>query len=108
MVCDIITDVVTTQPDMEVVGQLPDRLVLLSTTDQTRADVVVLGLKDSALPTDCEQLFTAHPQIRVLGIAADGRRAFLYELRPQQVSLGEVSPQGLIDAIRAAVGAQDG
>jgi DNA-binding NarL/FixJ family response regulator len=100
MLCDIITDVVASQPDMVVVGELPERADLLPAVNRTRADVVVLGLPDSDLPNECGPLFDAHPRSRLLGVAADGRRAFLYELRPQRIPLGEVSPQGLLDAIR--------
>jgi len=102
MLCDIITDVVGSQPDMVVVGELPERADLIPAVDRTQADVVVLGLRDSELPDDCTPLFDAHPRSRLLGVAADGRRAFLYEMRPQRTPLGEVSPQGLLDAIRLA------
>jgi DNA-binding NarL/FixJ family response regulator len=102
MLCDIITDVVASQSDMIVVGELPGRAGLLAAADRTRADVIVFGLGDADLPDDCAPLFEAHPHIRLLGVAADGRRAFLYELRPQRTPLGEVSPQALLDAIRLA------
>jgi hypothetical protein len=47
-------------------------------------------------------------RIAVLGLTADARQAFLYRLRPQRISLGEVSPANLVAAIRAAtaVGAE--
>jgi len=66
---------------------------------------VIVGLDAAELPVVCEELVTSHPQIKVLAVAGDGRGAFLYELRPQTSSLGEVSPQGLVDAIRAATAA---
>ena len=100
MLCDIIKEVVTSEPDLQIVGQLAARVDLAGAVDQTRADVVVVGLRDHELPSDCLALFDSHPRTRLLGIAADGRRAFLYELRPQRTPLGEVSPAGLIEAIR--------
>ena len=102
MLCDIIKEVVTSEPDLQIVGQLAARVDLAGAVDQTRADVVVVGLRDHELPGDCLALFHSHPRTRLLGIAADGRRAFLYELRPQRTPLGEVSPAGLIEAIRGA------
>ncbi len=101
MLCDIITDVVAHQSDMEVLGMLPDRATLVMTALATRAEVVVLGLPDGELPDECAKVFDADPHIRVLGVVADGRRAFLYELRPQRLALGEISPHGLVEAIRA-------
>jgi hypothetical protein len=38
----------------------------------------------------------------VLAVTPDGRRAFLYELRPELIALGEASPDVLLQAIRAA------
>jgi hypothetical protein len=101
MLSDIITDVIGDQPDMEKVGDLPSRDGLRAAVETTAADVVLLGLLDSDLPDDCLPVFTAYPSLRMLGVAADGRRAFLYELRPQRFPLGEVSPNGLVEAIRA-------
>jgi DNA-binding NarL/FixJ family response regulator len=104
MLCDIVENIVAEQPDMEVVGKLERRTSLLTAAAEAAADVVILGLGDAELPLVCEELVAAQPHSKVLAVAADGRRAFLYELRPQTSALGEISPQGLIDAIRAAVG----
>ena len=102
MLCDIITSVVATQRDMVVVGRLPDLPGLMTEVSKTGAEVVVIGLPDSTLPAECDRLFDAYPHIRVLGIAADGRRAFLYEMRPHQSPLGEVSPERLVEVIRGS------
>jgi hypothetical protein len=60
-------------------------------------------VSDPELPRICRELMAANPRVKVLAVAGDGRRVFLHELRPQTVALGEVSPAGLIDAIRAAM-----
>ena len=93
MLGEIIENVVSAQPDMEVVGNLDGRTSLTEAAANLGVDVVIV------------ELVTSHPQIKVLAVAGDGRGAFLYELRPQTSSLGEVSPQGLVDAIRAATAA---
>src|SRR6266571_423761 len=87
MLSDIITDIVTSHA---------------ATVAEAEADVVVLGLPDEELPSEYAGLLSARPQTRLLGVSGDGRRAFLYELRPYRSALGEVSPQTLLDAIRAA------
>src|SRR2546430_12206704 len=74
MLCDILADVLSAEPDMEVVGVLSSRGKLRATVAETRADVVVLALRDSRLPDDCGRLLHAHPRIRVLGVTSDGRR----------------------------------
>jgi hypothetical protein len=40
--------------------------------------------------------------MKIIVIATDGRTAFLYELQPHSVPLGEVAPSSLITAIRNA------
>jgi len=100
MLSDILADVLSAEPDMEVVGVLSSRGKLRATVAETRADVVVLALGDSRLPKDCERLLRAHPRLRVLGVTSEGRRGFLFGLRPLKASLGELSPQRLVNAIR--------
>src|SRR5438876_12063609 len=100
MLSDILADVLSAEPDMEVVGVLSSRGKLRATVAETRADVVVLALGDSRLPKDCERLLRAHPRLRVLGVTSEGRRGCLFGLRPLKASLGELSPQRLVNAIR--------
>jgi DNA-binding NarL/FixJ family response regulator len=102
MLSDIITDIVTSQADMEIVGSVADARALAATVAEVDADVVVVGLPDAELPAQYASLLGARPQTRLLGVSGDGRRAFLYELRPHRTALGEVSPQALVEAIRAA------
>ncbi len=81
MLCDIVTNVIDTQPDMQVVGEVSDRTELLASVERTQSDVVVLGLSDAELPPDCVRLLDAHPQVRLLGVAADGRQGLLAAIR---------------------------
>lgn len=104
MLSDIITDIVTSQPDMEMVGTVTDGVAAAVTVSETDADVIVLGLPDAELPSEYAALLSARPQTRLLGVSGDGRRAFLYEVRPYRSALGEVSPEALIAAIRSARG----
>ncbi len=103
MLCDIIAHAIASESDMEVVGEVAGRAHLGATAQATEADVVILQLDSLELPTECGALFDARPRIKLLGVAADGRRTFLYDLQPQRTALGEVSPQRLVEAIRAAV-----
>jgi hypothetical protein len=106
MLRDIITQTVSHEPDMVLVGEHTERTDLVSAARASQADVVVVGVSDAELPAQCEALFMMSPGIRVLGITGDGRRAFLWELRPNRTPLGEVSPEGLVEAIRTAVNAR--
>jgi DNA-binding NarL/FixJ family response regulator len=102
MLCDIISSTLSGEPDMDVIGEPRDGVDVVRAASHMRVDVLVMGLADSELPGDCVRLFKVQPRIRVLGVAGDGRRVFLYELRPQRTPLGELSPQELVDVVRAA------
>jgi DNA-binding NarL/FixJ family response regulator len=102
MLSDIVADTIGSQTDMEVVGELPTAAELQAGVSEAVADIVIIGLDDLDLPSECLGLFDAYPSIRVLGVSIDGRSASLYELRPHRLPLGEVSPDGLVQAIREA------
>jgi len=97
----VLRETLARYPDIEVVGEQGDRKNLVSAARASLADVVVIALAEPDLPADCDALLDAIPGIRVLGVAADGGRAFLWELGPPvRVSLGDVSPQDIVDAMR--------
>jgi len=93
---DIIADAVADEPDLELACT-----ELRSGDDLRRidADVVIAGTpepSDAGLPS---RLLSIAPRISVLMVAVSGRTAAIYELRPRRL-LGEVTPLGLIAAIR--------
>jgi DNA-binding NarL/FixJ family response regulator len=89
--------------DMEVVGAVTTPIEVLLAVGRTSTDVVLLGLEDGDLPGIASHLLDEYPAVRVLAVSSDLRQALLYELRPHLVHLGEVSPDGLAEAIRTAV-----
>ena len=95
MLRDILTEIVSTQADMAIVADAdaPD--------EAGNADFVIAGA-ERLVQDEVEALLEARPRMKVLAVAGDGRQTFLYELRPQMVPLGEVSPQTLLQVIRAA------
>jgi len=103
MLRGILKKAISTEPDMEIVGELADGIPLLLAAAQTQADVVITGLQDSELPGICSHLLNEYPHIKVLGLTADGRHGSLYEFQLHEVPLGEISQQELLAAIRAAV-----
>lgn len=97
---DLVTNVVAAQADMEIV---PDLGTGSPHAPARAADVVIVALPTSANGAAITAQRFAHPGQRILGLVADGRRAVLYELRPHVTELGEISPDGLVAAIRAGV-----
>jgi DNA-binding NarL/FixJ family response regulator len=94
---DIVAGVLADEPDMEVVGEAATMNGLSQTVVETGADVVVVGRNDPSLAAT---LMERRARLRVLAVTAGGRESWLYELRPQRIPLGEISPQRLVDEIR--------
>jgi DNA-binding NarL/FixJ family response regulator len=97
---DLIRSIVDRQPDMRVVGEIDDDRVELRRVQRSRADFVIVGLRDSDLPDVCDRLLRQRPDTKIVGVSQEGRRAVLYELRPHAQPLGEMSSQILLDVIR--------
>lgn len=98
---DIIDATLSAQPDIEVLTSGANASAV-RVMNVEHPDVVVIGLGESDVPEAIEELFGRHPHARVLGIASDGRHAYMHELRPHRVSLGELSPEQLVQVIRQA------
>jgi DNA-binding NarL/FixJ family response regulator len=101
LVREMIERTIKAQPDMEVL--VDARAVEDIGADGASApDFVVCGLDFPWLPDQYRTLLEEQPHAKVLGIDAAGGHAYLYELRPQRVAIGEVSPDDIVEAIRLA------
>lgn len=99
---DVIKAILHDCEDVTVVGESPDGADAWALVDRTGADVVVCQLGDSATAEVVNGLFAPHRRVKVIAVRDDGRRAVLWELRPQQSVLGDLSPSRLIDVMRQA------
>ena len=99
---DIVTSAVEADPQASVVAEARNRTTLEGVLGDTPADVVIWRLDDD-VPDGFLEVFDAHPRIKVLALRDDGRRGFLWELRPHRTALGELSPTLLADTVRKAV-----
>lgn len=104
MLADIVQRVLGDAPDLDVVGlpgpaDPPGRLA--DSIAEHGADVLVTGLRPTQSIDQFAVLLRSHPALRIFALEGDGRRTVLYELQPHTVPLGDVSPEGLIDAIRS-------
>jgi hypothetical protein len=100
---DVITDIVADQPDMEVVGDLSEDAQPAMVEDLAGSFIAIPVGPSGELPEIGTSLLERRARgLRILGLSSEGRSGFLYELRPNQVAIGEVSPERLLGAIRAA------
>jgi DNA-binding NarL/FixJ family response regulator len=100
MLKDIVRQTVGNEPDMVVVGELTSGAHARQAAQDVAADVVIVATPNADDATAPHELLDARPHMLVLALAVDGRTAVMYEFRPHRVSLGEVSPRALVDAIR--------
>ena len=100
MLRDIIEEILAAQSDMTVVGAGSDGVGVVEAVERTRADLLIRG--DGHDDPEVEAVLEARPRLKVLSVEGDGRHSYLSELRPQVSPLGELSPQTLLDSIRAA------
>lgn len=99
MLRDIVHGVLAAQPDVAL-SSVAAADALADAVTRLDADVAILA--ESAPPADDHAaLLYAHPHLRLVGISSDGRAGHLYELRPHRVALGALSPESLVEAVRA-------
>jgi hypothetical protein len=96
MLRDLIERTVSEQPDLEIAGEVDEPAL-----DEC-PDFLILGVEDADLPDGYRKLLLSCPRMRVVGLTAERREAFLYELAPRMVPLGELSPETLLEALTRA------
>jgi len=101
MVNDIVRGILD-EPDISVTAELPLEPEVADRVVDADADVVILATAERDVsPTVCE-LLMRQPGTKVLTIRDNGRTTSLYELRPHEIELGQVSPETLLEAVRTA------
>jgi DNA-binding NarL/FixJ family response regulator len=106
MTREIIRETISSATDIALVGEFPANAPLVQVAEDRKADVVIFGTADEGLPSRCLELMGSRPRTKVLTLERNGRAAFLYELRPYAVPLGEASPSTLLDAVRGSAAAR--
>jgi hypothetical protein len=96
----------TLSPDADIVVVATPRpgLSLPAAVQETGATVVIVGAEHPEAADPVPPLLAERARLRVLAVTADGRESVMYELQPRRRELGELSPAGLLDAVRATAG----
>lgn len=103
MLREILVAALAGEPNVEIVGSAGSLAELKRMVGRRDVDIVILGLADTELPSPHYELFDADARVRILALAAQGRTALLYELRPCRAVLGQGSPQEMMQTLRAQV-----
>jgi predicted RNA-binding protein len=88
-VADLIRQILSDQADIELVATVPPLDDLDAVAGAAEIDLVITTYADS-------------PQPRILSIEDDGRRVCMYTRAPERRELGVLTPETLIEFIRAA------
>lgn len=94
------------QDDMRVVGVERTAAQLRQSAEETEPDYVIVGMEEDGLPGECAELFRRRARPCVLGVAPRDGQVDLFELRPERIALGRMSPGELVEAVRAAAEAR--
>lgn len=99
---EIIQHTVAAQSDMTLVGAATRR-GLSRAIRRHQADLAIVADSTGHRLASHERLLLRHAGLKLLVVRRDGRQAELMEFR--QVCFDDISPRGLIEAIRGAAGA---
>lgn len=103
--CEQITAVVGREPDIEVVGQTEAGDDIGATAALLDAELVIVGLHGSELPSSVYDLFERRGRLKVIGVSDTVTAAYFHELRPVCAGRSELAgPEEITSAIRFAVG----
>jgi len=96
---EIVREAIVREPDLELVAE-HDQTDVRSAVELDDPDFIIVG-EGAAADENVRALVGAGRGLRALEVQSDGRESVLYELRPHRISLGEISSETLVRAIRA-------
>lgn len=99
MTGEMVKGILAGAPDIELIGEL-SMGAIEGYDDPLGADVAILGGDGGVLPRRAHELLKVRPHLRVLAVVRGGREGSLYELRPRETPLGELTSHVLLEAVR--------
>lgn len=99
---ELLTAVISDQPDIEVVGEVADGSDLTETVEQVQPDVLILGMDEPEKRMgQCGFLLGRYPQMRILALAPEQNVGIFYwaivDIRTKPL---ESSEAGILNAVR--------
>jgi DNA-binding NarL/FixJ family response regulator len=100
MLRGLITRLARGRVDLDVVATLKDRDELVHNLQTLRPELVVIGLTTHETGSAIHPLLELLPVTKFVALSADGREIVGYQRCFAPTSLGDASPQALIDFLR--------
>jgi DNA-binding NarL/FixJ family response regulator len=98
---DDLSQAISSEPDLDVVGVVSRPTTLLLAAGRLRADVVVVAMFDQGFPGIASHLLDQYPQIWVVAVTIDGRQALAATTRPHTEQIALTSLADLVRTIRS-------
>lgn len=100
MTRELLKEIMESQPDMEMVGEVLNPVDLLVAVRETEADAVILALQDSEEPGLTSHLLAEYPDLTIVGLASNGNTAFV---RPGRREIADPTGADILTALRHAI-----
>lgn len=97
---EIVCSLLDKEGDLVLVDCVDDDRGVSEMIRATETDVLVRVSPESALREVAGGLLEEHPRLRIVALTPNGSSAFRVDLRPHVAKIHEVSPEGLMEAIR--------
>jgi chemotaxis response regulator CheB len=98
MLREIVREAVFADGEIDLVREYADATDLAVAVKRDEPDVVILGA-EAAADEHVVAALRASPGLRILGLAADGRRLQLDQLAWRRLEFEQVSPRRILDLI---------
>jgi hypothetical protein len=102
MLREIVRSHLAVDERFDIVGEYTQHVSIDLAVDRSMADYVIVGDDVFESCAVRRRVLEEGPQVRVLAIRPDGRQTTLHQLRPEQVDLGELSPERLVEVMAGA------
>jgi len=99
LISDIIAQAIKPEIKLDVVAEFNSGDVLKEQLRLTAPELILIGLQAGETDAVAATALAAAPEAKVIAFSADCRHAYLYEMRPHQMELIDVTPAELTRAI---------
>lgn len=104
IISDVIRNMIESQPDMTLLGEVIDPIQLIVATSEREVDVVIVTpLRAKSEPIICRRLLEEHPNLKVVVLMAKGDAAYLYQSGADKKLIEDPGAESILEVIRDSV-----
>jgi hypothetical protein len=99
---EIVSRALLHAPDIDIVAEYEDLEQVARSCPFDEVEVIVAGVDRPADRSRLEDIIASHPRLRAVALREAGRNGAMWECRPQEMPLGELSTDCFVQAVRRA------